>query len=427
MPPQRGPSPKPKPSGNGEKKVPRPANAWIIFRRDMMESFRKQPGNMRLSQGELSSMFAEMWRALPPNERSYYESKARDAAAKHKELHPNYKYQPQKKEEKLRLAAEKKAAAAAERERAAAAKLESRRSGTRSVSVAAGSTQPSTPQYQRPAPYYIPDLRSQHYTAEPPSGDVDDRAPTPPLLTPADEIDPPSPSELVLASSFNGSFGVMVSCASQLPEASTSAAGNGNWNDQGYPRGSGLEFDISPQDHVSFDGWSNGHGDSFVNHLQQNVNTSLQIYQLQDFDPTNNIMTASNSELAVNLGPLPPAEEPNFLAPDFSDINSGLFDSYSSSQTSNISNVSFSDGFDFNDFVVDFPFVGTSDFSSFSSSPALQPVENSMASSSNSITSISSAEPYLPPSGAGNSNRRVAASYRKDSLPVSRSSSLTQL
>jgi hypothetical protein len=147
----------------------------------------------------------------------------------------------------------------------------------------------------------------------------------------------------------------------------------------------------------------------------------LHAYRLEDF---NNAVSDFNSELSVRVGNLPPLEEfPNYPESEsynqFRTQEPTYFDFDSYADDSEFSR-EFSQFFDMpylpEEFSLEYmdthpvPDFTSADFNA-ALNVALQPVENAVVASS------SVAQPYVPPSGAANSgNRRVAATYRKDSL-----------
>ncbi|KXJ94109.1 hypothetical protein Micbo1qcDRAFT_202021 [Microdochium bolleyi] len=73
-------------------KVPRPANAWILYRRAQRPDFAKQhPG---ASEGELSTFISAAWRAESTEVRTYWKQKEKEERDEHKQKHPDYKYAP---------------------------------------------------------------------------------------------------------------------------------------------------------------------------------------------------------------------------------------------------------------------------------------------------------------------------------------------
>lgn len=97
--------------------VPRPANAWMIFRSETR--LRYQRGSTQ--QANISQLVSLEWHSLSQAEKDVYYRKAELVKAAHALKYPDYKYNPKSKEQK---AAEKAAAQAvkeqeAERKRAA--------------------------------------------------------------------------------------------------------------------------------------------------------------------------------------------------------------------------------------------------------------------------------------------------------------------
>jgi hypothetical protein len=109
-------------------KIPRPPNAWILFRSDQIRAYNEsvEPGKARLMQSELSSLIAQRWHDADEATTAYYHGLADEAKRKHQEEYPDYIYAPESKADKeARLArekAEKAAAREAKKEAARAAK-----------------------------------------------------------------------------------------------------------------------------------------------------------------------------------------------------------------------------------------------------------------------------------------------------------------
>ena len=125
--------------------IPRPPNAWILYRRERLSRWRLeqiQPILTPLKQSDISRMMSALWRNEPPHVREHYEKCAEIAKAEHRILYPDYKYAPKSKEEKARIAAEKREAKKREREEAKAA----RGAGRRNASGSASSSSSRSPQ-----------------------------------------------------------------------------------------------------------------------------------------------------------------------------------------------------------------------------------------------------------------------------------------
>lgn len=84
-------------------KPPRPPNSWILYRAYMMKKLQPQdPRERRLSQSEMSSLIASMWRNATADAKREFEEMAERLKLEHQAKYPGYKYQPRKKEEKER-------------------------------------------------------------------------------------------------------------------------------------------------------------------------------------------------------------------------------------------------------------------------------------------------------------------------------------
>lgn len=136
---------------------PRPPNAWILYRSDMVRELPPvAPGTPRRAQAEVSKMISDMWKAAPERVRQHYEQLADAKKAEHQAMYPGYRFQPMKKEEKERLREEKRLEK--EKDRA-----QSRRHrGRPSPYPVAGATS-AMPHV---VPFYQPEL---HYGSEGPS------------------------------------------------------------------------------------------------------------------------------------------------------------------------------------------------------------------------------------------------------------------
>ncbi|KAL1665926.1 hypothetical protein GGF50DRAFT_113685 [Schizophyllum commune] len=142
-------------------KIPRPPNAWILFRSHQSKERKKNQDNNNMhqqpAQSVISAEISRMWKELSVEDRRYWERMAEREADRHKKLHPNYKYQPQKKEDKEREREQKKLEKEqARRERDAAARA-AKGKGRRTL--AAPRCVPSNaPVASLPVavPYYVP-------------------------------------------------------------------------------------------------------------------------------------------------------------------------------------------------------------------------------------------------------------------------------
>ncbi|KAL1748624.1 hypothetical protein HDZ31DRAFT_79494 [Schizophyllum fasciatum] len=130
---------KPRQSAN-DVKIPRPPNAWILFRSHQSRERRKNADSSKQqpAQSVVSSEISRMWKELSVEERRHWERMAEREADRHKKLHPNYKYQPQKKEDKERereLKKLEKEQARRERDAAAARNANAKGKGRRTLAA----------------------------------------------------------------------------------------------------------------------------------------------------------------------------------------------------------------------------------------------------------------------------------------------------
>nr|WLS48985.1 MAT1-2-1 protein [Morchella eximia] len=80
--------------------VPRPMNAFIIYRNTEMKAVRqKYPG---IGNNDVSRIVGQRWRELDPKIREHYKDLAAKSAQEHHVKHPGYKYTPRKPEDVVR-------------------------------------------------------------------------------------------------------------------------------------------------------------------------------------------------------------------------------------------------------------------------------------------------------------------------------------
>ncbi|EJD37839.1 hypothetical protein AURDEDRAFT_116678 [Auricularia subglabra TFB-10046 SS5] len=77
----------------GSGHIPRPPNAFILFRAEFVKN-RHIPDTIETQHSGLSKIVGACWRKLPFEERAIWEEKAKSASEEHKEKHPGYKYRP---------------------------------------------------------------------------------------------------------------------------------------------------------------------------------------------------------------------------------------------------------------------------------------------------------------------------------------------
>ncbi|KAJ1815931.1 hypothetical protein LPJ75_002199 [Coemansia sp. RSA 2598] len=80
------------------KRTPRPPNAFILYRKaKQAEVIRDNPG---VSNKDVSCIIGQMWKSEDPAVQDQFREQAEVEKKKHKEMHPNYKYQPRKPKNK---------------------------------------------------------------------------------------------------------------------------------------------------------------------------------------------------------------------------------------------------------------------------------------------------------------------------------------
>ena len=100
-------TPQPRQPEYAKVQPPRPRNAWILYRSDQFQSMRHQ-SNERISQAEVSRLISQMWKNEQESVRRHYEQMAEQEKLKHQEQYPDYRFCPQKREDKLRNKEEQK-------------------------------------------------------------------------------------------------------------------------------------------------------------------------------------------------------------------------------------------------------------------------------------------------------------------------------
>ncbi|GAA6012506.1 hypothetical protein JCM10207_009022 [Rhodosporidiobolus poonsookiae] len=77
--------------------IPRPANAWLLYRSARAKEFaerQRQGGPAVPLQAELSKIIGEMWRSEPLDVREHFARQALDEAEEHRRRFPDYTYRP---------------------------------------------------------------------------------------------------------------------------------------------------------------------------------------------------------------------------------------------------------------------------------------------------------------------------------------------
>ncbi|KAJ3830593.1 hypothetical protein F5880DRAFT_1501534 [Lentinula raphanica] len=91
------PSPSPPPSVTHNEHIPRPPNAFMLFRSDFLKR-DVIPSFVEKRQQTLSRVAGEVWNLMPADEKKCWYDKAADALRSHTEKYPNYKYSPVRKD-----------------------------------------------------------------------------------------------------------------------------------------------------------------------------------------------------------------------------------------------------------------------------------------------------------------------------------------
>ena len=111
-----------------EKKIPRPPNAWILYRTDRLRQWKasRSPNDPPVKQADTSRFIADRWKAEDEAIKLESEKRAAIAKAEHKKRFPDYKYNPLSKEAKEKMRAEEREAKKRAREEAKAVKAAKR-------------------------------------------------------------------------------------------------------------------------------------------------------------------------------------------------------------------------------------------------------------------------------------------------------------
>ncbi|KAL4980557.1 hypothetical protein BDW66DRAFT_125508 [Aspergillus desertorum] len=91
---------KPRPASMKPAKVPRPPNAFILYRQHHYPKVKETRPD--LSNNEISVIIGKKWRAEPEEAKLHFKNLAEEFKKKHAEEHPDYQYTPRKPSEKKR-------------------------------------------------------------------------------------------------------------------------------------------------------------------------------------------------------------------------------------------------------------------------------------------------------------------------------------
>lgn len=84
---------------NSEPHIPRPLNAFFIYRRDVNRKM-KATSKQSHQQADISKAVAQQWQEEPPDVRMKYQHLAKEAQEEHQRMYPNYRYNPGQKKNK---------------------------------------------------------------------------------------------------------------------------------------------------------------------------------------------------------------------------------------------------------------------------------------------------------------------------------------
>ncbi|CAI2170448.1 16159_t:CDS:1 [Funneliformis geosporum] len=80
-------------------KIPRPQNAWMLFRKDFTAGtkFLTRNDNKKLRMQDISTLASHSWRQQPSEVKQFFEILRMAAKETHNLYYPNYQYRPEKK------------------------------------------------------------------------------------------------------------------------------------------------------------------------------------------------------------------------------------------------------------------------------------------------------------------------------------------
>ena len=76
--------------------IPRPLNAFMLFRRECSKVRRHSQADKKPRQADFSKTVSQRWKCLTPEERRYWGDQAAEKAEEHKRLYPHYVYHPRR-------------------------------------------------------------------------------------------------------------------------------------------------------------------------------------------------------------------------------------------------------------------------------------------------------------------------------------------
>ena len=94
-----------------KEKIPRPPNAWILYRKARLDDVPRAEDGSRMPMAEASKILSYWWKNETQEARTLWELEAERLKLEHKLKYPEYRFQPKSKTQKLREKAAKKEAA----------------------------------------------------------------------------------------------------------------------------------------------------------------------------------------------------------------------------------------------------------------------------------------------------------------------------
>ncbi|KAK4702280.1 hypothetical protein P7C70_g3944, partial [Phenoliferia sp. Uapishka_3] len=86
------------PSSHAKKKpaghVPRPPNAWILYRSQSIQKLKEDPAFEKMRQPDISKIVGRLWREETDEVKQWYQHKAECKKAEHKNMYPEYRFLP---------------------------------------------------------------------------------------------------------------------------------------------------------------------------------------------------------------------------------------------------------------------------------------------------------------------------------------------
>ncbi|KAF7315317.1 HMG box domain-containing protein [Mycena indigotica] len=347
---------------------PRPPNAWILYRAEKAKEIGRK------AQADVSREISTMWKNEAPHIRAEYERRADIKKAEHQAMYPEYRFQPVKREEKERLRLEKRQ----EKER--------KKQAQRQTRVSIQQPPPISQQLPPPPPlYFTADNRFAMAGPSPPlSAAASPEAKV--VELPRIESYPQTPSSTLPSPALPPSLYVPM----PTPEPEQK-----NWSmPSDY-----VEFDI-PTPFESTQSWTGTLSSEFDVEAMLSSTANPSVFQLSGFDPQT-LLENPNGNLEISLAPFDMSYM-NEPVPSLSDL--GLFATPQDEASDELSSFLASLSTPQPDYGAADQFLNLD----HDDPPDTQPQPQQP-------THI----PYIPPSGASQSNnRRVGGTWSRPSPPL---------